>query len=77
VKKGYEIEPGDLIGRVGMVLNSKKIDGFCPLYIQKLKDKNPSMLHFEVWDNEPVVIHRNYLGGNWFAEEIPENLFFT
>jgi murein DD-endopeptidase MepM/ murein hydrolase activator NlpD len=74
VKKGDEIEPGDLIGRVGMVLNSKKIDGSCPLYIQKLKNKNPSMLHFEVWKDKPISAHRDYLGGNWFAKIMPENL---
>jgi murein DD-endopeptidase MepM/ murein hydrolase activator NlpD len=74
VKKGDEIEPGQLIGYVGMVLNSSKIDEFCPLYIQKLKDKNPSMLHFELWKNQPITTHRNYLGSNWFAEERPENL---
>lgn len=74
VKKGDEVEQGSLIGRVGMVLNSGKIDGSCPLYIQKLKNKNPSMLHLEVWEDEPVTTHRNYLGGNWFSEEMPENL---
>jgi murein DD-endopeptidase MepM/ murein hydrolase activator NlpD len=74
VKKGDEIEPGSQIGRVGMVLNSAKIDNSCPLYIQRLKNKNPSMLHFEVWENEPISAHMNYLGGNWFAEEMPENL---
>ncbi|WP_292387528.1 M23 family metallopeptidase [Methanosarcina sp. UBA5] len=74
VRKGDEIEAGNLIGRVAMVLNSKKIDSSCPLYIQKLKNKNPSMLHFEVWRSEPITAHRNYLGGNWFAEERPENL---
>jgi murein DD-endopeptidase MepM/ murein hydrolase activator NlpD len=74
VKKGNEIEPEQLIGHVGMVLNSEKIDGSCPLYIKKLKNKNLSMLHFELWENEPITIHRNYLGGNWFAEEKPENL---
>jgi hypothetical protein len=57
-----------------MVLNSTKIDEFCPLYIQKLKDKNPDMLHFELWKNQPITTHRNYLGGNWFTEERPENL---
>ncbi len=57
-----------------MVLNSKKIDGSCPLYIQNLKHKNPSMLHFEVWRSKPITVHKNYLGGNWFAEEMPENL---
>jgi murein DD-endopeptidase MepM/ murein hydrolase activator NlpD len=74
VKKGDELEAGCLVGYVGMVLNSEKIDSSCPLYIQKLKNKNPSMLHFEVWENEPIVAHRNYLGGNWFSEEMPENL---
>lgn len=74
VRKGDEIEPGSLVGHVGMVLNSEKIDDFCPLYIRKLKNKNPSMLHFEVWRNEPIAAHRNYLGGNWFAEKMPENL---
>jgi murein DD-endopeptidase MepM/ murein hydrolase activator NlpD len=74
VKKGHEVEPGSLIRFVGMVLNSEKIDSSCPLYIQKLRNKNPSMLHFEVWENEPIATHRNYLGGNWFAEEMPENL---
>ncbi len=74
MKKGDKIEPGQLIGYVGMVLNSSKIDESCPLYIQKLKNKNPSMLHFELWKKQPVIAHRNYLGGNWFAEERPENL---
>lgn len=74
VKKGDELEPGSPIGHVGMVLNSEKIDNSCPLYIQKLKNKNPSMLHFEVWKDEPIATHRHYLGGNWFAEEKPENL---
>jgi len=74
VKKGDKLEPGSLIGHVGMVLNSDKIDKSCPLYIQKLKNKNPSMLHFEVWKNEPITAHRHYLGGNWFADEKPKNL---
>jgi murein DD-endopeptidase MepM/ murein hydrolase activator NlpD len=74
VREGDEIEPGRLIGYVGMVLNSSKIDESCPLYIRKLKDKNPSMLHFELWKKLPVATHRNYLGGNWFGEEKPENL---
>jgi murein DD-endopeptidase MepM/ murein hydrolase activator NlpD len=74
VKKGDKIEPGQLIGHVGMVLNSSKIDESCPLYIRKLKDRNPSMLHFELWKKQPTAKNRNYLGGNWFGEEKPENL---
>lgn len=32
------------------------------------------MLHFELWKNQPITTHRNYLGGNWFGEEKPGNL---
>jgi len=74
VRKGDNIESGQLIGYVGTVLNSEKIDKACPLYIRNLKDKNPSMLHFELWKSQPISTHRDYLGGNWFAEEKPENL---
>jgi murein DD-endopeptidase MepM/ murein hydrolase activator NlpD len=74
VKKGDEIGTGNLIGYVGMVLYSEKIDAYCPPYIQRLKNKNPSMLHFELWKDNPITTHRNYLGGNWFSEEKPENL---
>jgi hypothetical protein len=68
VRGGDEIEAGQLIGYVGTVLNSDKIDETCPLYIRKLKPQSLSMLHFEIWKNKPITIHRNYLGGNWFSE---------
>ncbi|AKB85606.1 hypothetical protein MCMEM_1553 [Methanococcoides methylutens MM1] len=74
VKTGDIVEAGQVIGHVGTVLNNKKIDGNAPEYIQKLKDNNPSMLHFELWEGEPVVEGRNYLGGNWFGDELPEKL---
>lgn len=74
IRKGDTIESGKLIGYVGKVLNSEKIDKSCPLYIQKLKNKNPSMLHFELWKDQPITTHKNYLGGNWFSKEKPENL---
>ena len=74
VQKGEQIGSGQLIGYVGMVLNCAKIDESSPPYIRKLKNKNPSMLHFELWENKPITSHRNYLGGNWFSEEKPENL---
>ncbi|MGM0771086.1 MAG: hypothetical protein ACQESU_05710 [Halobacteriota archaeon] len=32
------------------------------------------MLQFELWEGEPVVQDRNYLGGNWFGDERPEKL---
>lgn len=74
VREGDVIEGGKLIGYVGTVLNSNKIDEASPLYIRKLKHKNTSMLHFEIWKSKPITIHRNYLGGNWFSEEKPEDL---
>ena len=74
VQKGDQIGSGQLVGYVGMVLNCAKIDNSSPPYIRKLKNKNPSMLHFELWKSKPITSHRNYLGGNWFSEEKPENL---
>ncbi|KKG12061.1 M23 family metallopeptidase [Methanosarcina sp. 2.H.A.1B.4] len=74
VKKGDKAGSGQLIGRVGMVLNCAKINESSPSYIRKLKNKNPSMLHFELWKDKPITANRDYLGGNWFSEEKPENL---
>lgn len=74
VKTGDTVEAGQVIGNVGTVLNNEKIDGNAPEYIQKLKDNNPSMLHFELWEDEPVVEDENYLGGNWFRDERPKKL---
>jgi len=74
VQKGEHVGPGQLIGYVGMVLNCAKIDELSPSYIRKLKNKNPSMLHFELWKDRPVTSHKDYLGGNWFSQEKPENL---
>lgn len=74
VQEGDPIAAGQLIGYVGTVLNCRKIDESCPPYIRTLKDKNPSMLHFELWKKDPLSSHKNYLGGNWFGEDKPENL---
>ncbi|WP_440955614.1 hypothetical protein ACSAZK_01190 [Methanosarcina sp. Mfa9] len=32
------------------------------------------MLHFELWKEYLATSNEKYLGGNWFAEEKPENL---
>jgi murein DD-endopeptidase MepM/ murein hydrolase activator NlpD len=73
VKKGEKVKSGQLIGYVGLVLNTNKIDKSSPKYIQNLK-KNPSMLHFEMYVNKPIESHKNYLGGNWFGSTKPRNL---
>lgn len=74
VKTGDSIGEGQLIGRVGLVLNASRINENSPLYIQKLKDKNPSMLHLELFSDHPIGTHEKYLGGNWFDQERPKNL---
>ncbi len=74
VKKGDEVKAGQIIGYVGMVLNKDKIDSSSPLYIQKLKNKNPSMLHFELYYAKAIETHKLYLGGNWFGKTKPDVL---
>ncbi len=74
VKKGELITEGQLLGQVGLVLNSSKINEDSPLYIQKLKHKNPSMLHLELFSSNPIAEHKKYLGGNWFEKQRPKNL---
>ena len=73
-KKGDNIKAGQLIGKIGLVLNFQKINKASPKYIQKLKNKNPSMLHLELYLNDPITSHENYLGGNWFGHKKPNNL---
>ena len=74
VKKEELISSGQLIGHVGLVLNSSKIDENSPGYIQKLKDRNPSMLHFELYGSDAIEADKNYLGGNWFNKNKPKQL---
>ena len=65
---------GQKIGEVGLVLNPNKIDSNSPIYIQKLKRKNPSMLHLELFSHDPIAVAKQYLGGNWFASKKPLQL---
>lgn len=75
VKTDDSVKAGQLIGHVGMVLNSDKITENSPEYIQKIKKKNHlSMLHFELYNNESQNETTNYLGGNWFDNRKPKNL---
>lgn len=74
VTKGMTIRAGDQLGSVGQVLNSKKMDSRCPLYIQRLNEKKQtSMLHLE-WHDQPPVQSTEYFGGNWFGSRKPPGL---
>ena len=68
------VNSGQLIGHVGLVLNIDKITEKSPKYIQKLKkNKNRSMLHFELYNSIPKK-SKMYSGGNWFERSKPDNL---
>ena len=72
VNKGDLVKAGKIIGRVGQVLNKNKIGEDCPVYIQKLAEKeHSSMLHFELYKTLPVDSEK-YLGGNWFEKDKPK-----
>ena len=74
VKEDESVKAGHLIGHVGLVLNSKKINKTSPLYIQKInKNQKHSMLHFELYNNKPKS-SKKYLGGNCFEDKKPDNL---
>jgi len=74
VKKGMVVKAGELIGHVGLVLNTDQISKQSPQYIQRLNNNNKqSMLHFELYISEPNN-HEYYSGGNWFGAIKPKNL---
>ncbi len=74
VKTGDSISQGERIGVVGLVLKSDQINENSPLYIQKLKYNNTSMLHLELFMDNPITKHEKYLGGNWFSSQKPDQL---
>lgn len=68
------VSAGQVIGYVGTVLNSEKINSNSPKYIQRINEENNlSMLHFEVYSSKPIK-SKKYLGGNWFGTNNPKNL---
>ncbi len=74
VEEGEHISEGQVIGHIGEVLNRNAIDETSPGYIQQLqKKKRCSMLHLEIYSSSPIDSNQ-YLGGNWFGDNIPNNL---
>jgi murein DD-endopeptidase MepM/ murein hydrolase activator NlpD len=74
VSVNNSVKAGQLIGHVGLVLNSNKINEKSPSYIQKIKRNGQcSMLHFELYKSIPIK-STYYLGGNWFSHITPEEL---
>ena len=74
VMHGEMIKIAGVIGIVGKVLDVTKIDNSSPAYIQRLKEANtPAMLHLEYYAALPKG-SADYLGGNWFAVDRPQNL---
>ena len=75
INEGDIVRPGEIIGRIGQVLNPEKIDDSSPGYINKLKKRrNLSMLHLEFYEKDPITINSFYSGGNWFGENKPKGL---
>ena len=77
VREGNEVTEGQVIGRVGQVLEPARISKDSPEYIRRLKDAaNECMLHLEVYADGliPVPGTGDYLGGNWFSDEKPPSL---
>ena len=74
VKTSKKIKAGQLIGLVGLVIDSNKITQDSPKYIKKIKQEGKmSMLHFELYKSKPKQ-NKNYLGGNYFDNNKPKNL---
>jgi hypothetical protein len=75
---GTSVAAGDVLGCVGAVVDRDKVTHTSPAYIRDLIHKNNiTMLHFELWKNEPVPVSSHastYRGGNWFGKKKPENL---
>lgn len=74
VEAGARVDGGEVIGRVGEVLNLSLIEDGSPAYIRELKEQGrPGMLHLETFTSDPGS-DPDYLGGNWFSPEKPAHL---
>jgi murein DD-endopeptidase MepM/ murein hydrolase activator NlpD len=74
VRLGDRLVSGQMLGRVGSVLNPEKIGDDAPAYIKSLKEEgDSSMLHFELYGSRPEFSER-YMGGNWFGPGKPRGL---
>ena len=74
VTAGGRVKGGAVVGHVGSVLDLARIDATAPTYIQRLAQNNHgSMLHLELYTTPPMT-RDDYLGGNLFTGERPENL---
>lgn len=74
VSLNERVEGGQIIGNIGKVLCLEKINKDSPLYIQKSKEAGiKSMLHFELYEEVPVITE-SYTGGNWFDSKKPPSL---
>ena len=74
VRKGQRVAAGRALGRVGRVLNPKRIDESTPPYIRQLaRSGRVSMLHFELYE-KVTAARGKYSGGNWFSDRKPPKL---
>lgn len=74
VEKEESIKAGQLLGYVGEVINVGKVTEESPNYVMELKNNGrQSMLHLELYDGYPLL-KDEYLGGNLFRNDKPENL---
>lgn len=74
IHTGDQIVAGQVLGRIGLVLNASQIDASAPEYIRLLQvDGIQSMLHFELHSKFPIN-ESHYLGGNYFTRVKPDSL---